>query len=84
MADLRTQHHKVVASLSGSGTGASEADVLTDLYDASLEKNELLRKDYDMLRDRYADLASVHSAACCQLEAMADLRKQVCLYLYNE
>lgn len=75
MAELRSQHHQTLAAMSGSGTGSS--DVLTDLYDASLKKFEVLRKDYDVLREGYAELAANHSSARCQLEAMADLQKQL-------
>ena len=75
MSDLRSQHHKAITALSGPGTGIS--DVMTDLYDASLQKYDILRKDYDDIRERYADLMAQHSSACCQLEAMGDLRKQV-------
>nr|KAG5709483.1 hypothetical protein BaRGS_023165 [Batillaria attramentaria] len=75
MAELRSQHHQTLAAMSGSGSESS--DVLTDLYDASLEKYEVLKKDYDVLREKYAELAASHSSACCQLEAMADLQKQL-------
>ena len=77
MSELRSQHQKAITALSGPGTGIS--DVMTDLYDASLQKYDILRKDYDDIRERYADLMAQHSSACCQLEAMVDLRKQVCV-----
>ncbi|KAK7112713.1 hypothetical protein V1264_012124 [Littorina saxatilis] len=75
MDELRSQHHKAISALSGPGTGTS--DVMTDLYDASLQKYEAMRKDYDEIRERYADLRAQHSSVCCQLDAMVDLRKQL-------
>lgn len=78
MDELRSQHHKAISALSGPGTGTS--DVMTDLYDASLQKYEAMRKDYDEIRERYADLRAQHSSVCCQLDAMVDLRKQVDIF----
>jgi hypothetical protein len=80
MNELRAQHHKAVTALSAPMTGTS--DVFTDLYDAALQKNDILQKEYDTIRERYADLHSQHSNACCQLEAMHDLRKQVIIFFY--
>ncbi|KAL8565502.1 hypothetical protein ACOMHN_049478 [Nucella lapillus] len=79
MTELRLQHHKAIASLSaGAGAGAGDSDVnMTDLYHASLQKFELLSKDYEVIRQRYADLLSQHSSVCCQLEACGDLQKQL-------
>ena len=76
MSELRAQHHKAIAALSGSGAGNSEVS-MTDLYHASLQKYEILHKDYDIMRERYAELKAQHSSACCQLEAMVDIQKQV-------
>lgn len=77
LAELWAQYHKAVASFTGPTAGASNTDGFTDIYDVSLEKYEVLRKEYDKLRERYADLASSHSSVRCQLDAVADVRKQV-------
>lgn len=77
LAELWAQYHKAVASFTGPTAGASNTDGFTDIYDVSLEKYEVLRKEYDKLRERYADLASSHSSVRCQLDAVADVRKQL-------
>ncbi|XP_076455476.1 disks large homolog 5-like isoform X2 [Babylonia areolata] len=74
MNELRLQHHKAVASHSGSGD--SEVN-MTELYHSSLQKFEMLSKDYEVIRQRYADLLAQHSSVCCQLEACGDLQKQL-------
>ncbi|XP_076459748.1 disks large homolog 5-like [Babylonia areolata] len=73
--ELRLQLNKAIGAM--SGPGPDTADMLTDMYHASLQKYDALRKDYDVVRERYADLAAKHASACCQLEAMDDLHKQM-------
>ena len=75
MDELREQHHKAITALSAPVTSSS--NVFTDLYHDTLQKNDHLRKDYDDIRQRYADLMAQHSAACSQLKDMDVLRKQV-------
>ena len=79
--DLRSQHKKAIAA--NSGEMNVNSDILTDLYDASLQKYDLLYKNYSDLNGRHADLKAEHSSLCCQLEARNDIHKQVCCKLLN-
>ncbi|XP_074647785.1 disks large homolog 5-like isoform X2 [Tubulanus polymorphus] len=72
--DLRQQHRDVIND-SGSN------DILNKMYDTALDKYDSVKKDYDALRKRFADLSASHSKYLGKVELVEEeqmmLKKQL-------
>lgn len=47
-------------------------DNMGEMYTSLLDKYESMHKDYDVLRDKYAELMSSHSAALSRLDSVSE------------
>ncbi|KAK0049149.1 disks large 5-like isoform X1 [Biomphalaria pfeifferi] len=65
LSELRHQQRKTANECNSN-------DNIGEMYTSLLDKYESMHKDYDVLRDKYAELMSSHSAALSRLDSVSE------------